>query len=204
MMLTDQQIDFVAGEIKNRGISVPDLADSLLDHLCCVIEAEMELGLNFQDAWQKAYLKVCPDDLEEVNREVQQIIIHHKHHTMKKFVFMLGFLSAFLFTVGYFFKILHWPTANLNMIIGSSLFTLGFLPMYFYMLYKMDQDKGVSQSKHRHLLNFALALTICIGIPYKILDLPGSIIIFLGNALIFSLVFLPRVFLNWYARVGKI
>lgn len=204
MMLTDRQIDFVEAEIRDRGITYPDLAESLLDHLCCAIEFEMEQGINFNDAWRNAYMQVCPDDLQEINREVLQIITHQKHHIMKKSVFILGFVSALIFTTGYFFKIFHWPTANINMLLGSSLFSLGFLPMYFLLKYRIDQSHGVSKAKSGYVLNFALALTICIGVPYKILDLPAANILFFANCLIFSLVFLPKVFLNWYRGAGEL
>lgn len=204
MRLTDQQIDFVEAEIRDRGISVSDLAESLVDHLCCVIEFEMEQGLNFEEAWQEAYLRVCPDDLEEINCEVLQIISHQKHHIMKKFVFILGFVSALIFTVGYFFKILHWPTANFNMMVGSTIFSLGFLPMYFLLKYRVDQSLGAVKAKSTYALNFALALIICIGVPYKLLGLPGANIVFFGNCFIFCLIFLPKVFLNWYGRAGEL
>lgn len=204
MMLTEQQLDFLEAQIKERGITDPDLADSLLDHFCCVIEFEMEQGINFEDAWRKAYLQVCPDGLEEINREVLHINAHQKHHIMKKFVFILGFVSALIFTVGYFFKILSWPTANFNMVLGSSLFSLGFLPMYFLLKYRIDQSIGAEKAKSSYVLNFALALIICIGVPYKMLDLPGSNVLFLVNCFIFCLVFLPKVFLNWYHKAGEL
>ena len=197
MMLTDQQIDFIEAEIKARGISVPDLAESLLDHFCCAIEFEMKQGLSFENAWRKTYLQVSPDGLEEINREVQHII-YQKHHNMKKFVFILGFASAFIFTVGYWFKVAHWPTANFNMVLGSTLFALAFLPMYFLLKYSTDKSLGRAKKKASYILSFALALVICIGIPYKLLELPGENIFFLANCIIFSLIFLPRVFLNWY------
>lgn len=204
MMLNDQQVAFVEKEIRERGITHPDLADSLVDHFCCVIEFEMEQGINFENAWRKAYLQVCPDGLQEINREVQQIITHQKHHTMKKFVFILGFLSALLFTVGYLFKILHWPTADINMIIGSSVFSLGFLPMYFLMKFRIDQGLGSVKPKSSYMLNFALALIICIGVPYKIMGLPGANFIFFANCFIFTLIFLPKVFLSWYKKAGEL
>ena len=203
-MLSDQQIDFVEAEIGKRGITVPDLADSLLDHFCCAIEFEMEQGVDFEAAWRKAYLQVCPDGLEEINREVQHIITHQKHHIMKKFVFILGFVSALIFTVGYWFKINHWPTANVNMVIGSTLFSLGFLPMYFLMKYRIDQGLGKLKAKSSYILDFALALIICVAIPYKIMGLPGAGILFAVNCFVFTLVFLPRVFLTWYKRTGEL
>ncbi len=203
-MLTDQHIDFVAAEIEARGVTQPDLAESLLDHFCCAIEFEMEHGLSFDDAWRKAYLQVCPDGLKEINREVQHIITHQKHHTMKKFVFILGFLSAFVFAVGYFFKILHWPTANINMTIGSALFSLGFVPMYFLLKYRIDQSQGTAKPKFNYLLDFGLALIICLGVFFKVLDLPGANIIFFANCFLFTLVFLPKAFLGWYKRVGEV
>ena len=204
MTLSDEQIDYVEGQIKEYGITVPDLAESLLDHFCCAIEFEMDQGLPFEEAWRKSSFQICPDNLEEINREVLAINSHQKHHIMKKFVFILGFVSAFIFTVGYWFKTNHWPGANIQMIIGSTAFSLAFLPMYFLMKYRIDQSLKKLKSKSTYILNFALAMTICIAVPYKVMELPGANILFYLNCIIFSGVFLPRVFLNWYRKTGEI
>ena len=40
--LSDQQIDFILNDIKIRGVETEDLQLNLLDHICCIIECELE------------------------------------------------------------------------------------------------------------------------------------------------------------------
>ena len=204
MILTNHQIDFLEQELQTRGITVPSLAEDLLDHFCCSIEQEMGNGLAFEEAYRKTYLEVCPDGLREINHETQLIVIHQKHSTMKKLVFILGFIAAFTFVTGYIFKLNSWPTANLNMTIGGLLFSLGFLPMYFVLKYRIDQSLNQAKSKGLYVLNFAMVAFICIGGPYKVLDWPGANVVFFGGLLLFLLVFLPKVFLSWYKKTGEL
>ncbi len=55
---------------------------------------------------------------------------------MKKSVYVLGFLSSFLLSIGLFFKMMHWPTANILIGFGFLLLAFGFLPAYFLGKYK--------------------------------------------------------------------
>ena len=49
---------------------------------------------------------------------------------------VVGILSGLFISVGLTFKALHYPTANLNFVIGMVLFAFIFLPMFFVQLYK--------------------------------------------------------------------
>jgi hypothetical protein len=53
-----------------------------------------------------------------------------------KFRLMAGITSTFLFTVGMLFKVMHWPGANMLLVIGLVLFAALFLPVFFYQLYQ--------------------------------------------------------------------
>ncbi|HEX2899845.1 MAG TPA: hypothetical protein VHS96_09015, partial [Bacteroidia bacterium] len=131
--LTDQQLDFLEQEIQQRGISHPELGGQLIDHFACSIEAEMREGLGFHEAYHKVYMQVSPNGLEEIDHSMTLVILHQKYAFMKKFVFLLGFASAFIFGVGYIFKNMHWPTANIQIMLGSVVFTFAFLPLYFLL-----------------------------------------------------------------------
>ena len=39
-VIRDQHIDFILQDLHRRGIVREDLRDNLLDHLCCLLEAE--------------------------------------------------------------------------------------------------------------------------------------------------------------------
>lgn len=54
----------------------------------------------------------------------------------EKWKFGLGLLSAVLIGVATFFKIFHLPGANLLLVVGTSVFVIGFLPFLFFGWYK--------------------------------------------------------------------
>ena len=55
---------------------------------------------------------------------------------MKKTMFVLGYIAAALTTFGLLFKVMHWPGANIMLILGVAMLNFGFLPMYFTDRYK--------------------------------------------------------------------
>ena len=50
----------------------------------------------------------------------------------------VGFTAAFLISVGSMFKILHYPTAAIQIATGMTLLNFVFLPMFFYHLYQQS------------------------------------------------------------------
>jgi hypothetical protein len=198
--LTDQQLDFLEQEIRDRGIRHPDLGDQLLDHFACGIEREMSAGLGFHEAYHKVYMEVSPNGLEEIDRSMTLVILHQKYSTMKKFVFALGFGSAFLFGVGYIFKSQHWPSANIQILVGAVLFTFAFLPLYFRLKYKADREVGRAKPVINYVLNLALVMALALAMPYKQFKWAGNEEFFLVAQLLMAFVFFPKVFLGWYRK----
>jgi hypothetical protein len=200
MTLNDQQLDFLEQEIKQRGIQHPVLGDELLDHFACGIEREMEAGLGFHEAYHKVYMQVSPNGLEEIDHSISLVFLHQKYSAMKKFVFLLGFVSAFVFGVGFIFKTMHWPTANLQILIGSMLFSLAFLPLYHWLKYKSDKEIGRSKPVFNYALNLLLVMALAMAIPYKQFHWAGGEEYFIICQCLLALVFLPKVFMGWYKK----
>jgi len=55
---------------------------------------------------------------------------------MKRTINVLGFLAFFTLSSGFMFKIMHWPGANVLMVLGFLLLNFGYLPVYFFQKYK--------------------------------------------------------------------
>lgn len=201
--LTDQQLDFLEQEIAHRGIHHPELGHQLLDHFACGIEREMEEGLGFHEAYHKVYMQVSPNGLEEIDHSLTLVIIHQKYSTMKKFVFGLGFASAFLFGVGYIFKGQHWPSANELILVGAVLFSFAFLPLYFWLKYRADRELGKQKTAISYVLNCLLVMALCVAMPYKQFKWVGHEEIFLIGQLLLAFVFFPKVFLGWYRKFSE-
>jgi hypothetical protein len=49
---------------------------------------------------------------------------------------VFGFLAFFFIMTGLLFKLMHWPGANVSLVLGVMLLNVGFLPMFFYDRYK--------------------------------------------------------------------
>lgn len=198
--LTDQQLDFLEQEIELRGISHPHLAQDLLDHFACGIEQEMETGIGFHEAYHKVYMQVSPNGMEEIDQAMHLVILHQKYSAMKKFVFVLGFVSAFLFGVGYIFKTMHWPTANVQILLGSVMFAFVFLPLYFRLKYSADKEMGRAKPVLNYVTNCVLVIALSIALPYKQFKWPGNHEVFLIGQLLLAFVLFPKVFLGWYRK----
>lgn len=55
---------------------------------------------------------------------------------MKRTVYLLGFVTCFLLSMGVLFKIMHWPLASILLVLGFASLNFGLLPVYFYQKYK--------------------------------------------------------------------
>jgi len=58
---------------------------------------------------------------------------------MKKLAFITGALSFSLTSLGILFKIIHWPGANILLLVGIGLFSMVFVPSISKYLY--DKEK---------------------------------------------------------------
>ncbi|MBK9449692.1 MAG: hypothetical protein IPN95_09775 [Bacteroidetes bacterium] len=201
--LTDQQLEFLEQEIQQRGISHPGLGDQLLDHFACGIEDAMEAGLGFHEAYHKVYMQVSPNGLEEIDHSMTLVILHQKYSLMKKFVFSMGFSSAFLFGVGYIFKNMHWPWANIMIMGGALVFTFAFLPMYFRLKYNADKAMGRSKPVLNYVFSLLLVMVLAAVMPYKQFNMPGSSEVFVIGQSLLAFVLFPKVFLGWYRKFNE-
>ena len=201
--LSDQQLDFLEQEIQQRGIQHPALGDQLLDHFACGIEREMDAGVGFHEAYHKVYMQISPNGLEEIDQSMTLVILHQKYSLMKKSVFILGFVAAFIFGVGLIFKNMHWPHADLLTLYGSLGFTFGFLPLYHLLKFKADREMGREKPIFNYAFNLVLVMVLAMGLPFKQFNWAGSSEYFVICQCLLAFVFLPKVFLGWYKKFNE-
>lgn len=51
---------------------------------------------------------------------------------MKKTINLFGFLATFMLSTGVLFKMMHWPFANILLVLAYLLLNFGFLPLFFF------------------------------------------------------------------------
>ena len=134
MELSTEQIEFIYEDVESRGLTMDGLIDSLVDHICCVIENSSEE--DFNTAYSAAIKAFGDNGLQRIETETKLLLTLKKEIFMKGTMFLLGYIALFLSTSGFLFKTMHWPGANIMLVMGIVVLNLGFLPLYFYDRYK--------------------------------------------------------------------
>ena len=60
----------------------------------------------------------------------------------EKIRIMLGAASGFIVGLSLVFKVLHLQGADIVLIVGMLMFTFGFLPIFFFNMYKSAVNSG--------------------------------------------------------------
>lgn len=77
--LRDEDIDFILEDIRSRGIRSENLQQSLLDHICSILENELGQDADFLSSYQRIIQTFYKDDLREI--EEQTIFLQRfRHH----------------------------------------------------------------------------------------------------------------------------
>jgi hypothetical protein len=63
------------------------------------------------------------------------------HSTSYLLRIFAGIVAALLISIGSIFKLHHWPSANIQFMLGMLVLNFVFLPMFFYHLYKQSVGK---------------------------------------------------------------
>lgn len=198
-MLSDQEEAFVKARIERSTISSRALGEDLLDHFCCLIEEQMDQGRSFEEAYQVAWQRICPNGLGEIQRETTFLRNATKIMLMKKLLYTVGLLSSISISAGWLFKLLHLQG-------GGALFTYGFLALVFLFLpllaldrYKLVLSSGPAE-KLKVLLGFTSALATGLAVLFKLMHLQGAGMLLVLGAFLFALGFLPLLFLGLYKK----
>ena len=198
-MLTEEEVAHLQSQIDQSAISNQALKEDLLDHFCCFIEQEMREGNSFEEASEKAWQQICPNGLDEIQRETIFLLNSNKILLMKKVMYGIGLLSSISLSLGSLFKVMHWPGGGDLFTYGFLAFVLLFLPMLAIDRYKLVLNKALSE-KLRVTLGFTSALITGLSVLFKIFHLQGASLLLLAGALLFSFGFLPFLFFRMYRK----
>lgn len=191
--ISSEQIDYMLEQITLQGISDEGLRDSILDHVCCLIENRHEPIDDFEQCFQSYLKQFYQNKLEEI--EVETHLLHNfKHYyQMKKFMLLSGIAGAGILVIGNLFKFMHWPGTAFLILLGILLLSMVFIPLLFFI--KLKENPTGTQ---RWLLSLGtlLAIAFCFSVLFKIMHWPYANM--LGNISVFGtiLVFVPMYLVN--------
>lgn len=193
--LNEKQIDFILNDIRRNGVELEDLQSNLLDHICCIIEQELEENGDFEQFYFSTIKKFYKNELREIEEETISLLTFKNYYVMKKTMLVSGVISASLLTLGIILKFLHMPGAAVGIVLGIGGMSFVFLPLLF--LLKIKEQKETKNKVLIGLGTFA-GILMALGILFKIMFWPGANMMALTSLLILLFVFLPVYFFTGF------
>jgi len=191
--LSDQQITFILDDISAHGIETDSLQQDLLDHICCIIEHGLEENGNFEDFYQRIIQTFYKKALREIEEETALLLTFKNYYAMKKVMMVSGFIVVLAFITGSMLKIMHWPGANILLVLGLGGMSLLFLPLLF--IFKVQE---MPAARDRVILGIGIFLSILyfLSMLFQVQHWPGARIIWLSTLILSFFVFLPLYFFS--------
>ncbi|MES2591317.1 MAG: hypothetical protein V4608_05500 [Bacteroidota bacterium] len=186
--LSDQQIDFILNDIKLREVEMEDLQLNLLDHVCCIIECELEQEGDFDSFYQKTISKFFKKELKEIEEETKLLLTFKHYYAMKKTMNTLGIIASIGIVLGAIFRFAHLPGANVMLILGVVLISFVFLPLMFTLKLRESSEK---RDRVILILGCVISILFVIAAAFKLMHWPGANVL-MGSAVLGLLfIFVP-------------
>lgn len=198
MTLSQDQVNQVRQYVDENNIRILSLRDDVLDHLCCSVEFKIDDGKTFEQSLNEALGELAPEGLTKLEYETI-MLLNSNNIFMKKFMYMLGLLTAIAMSIGFTFRLLHLPGADELFTYGFLTFALVFLPMAAYNSFSMKMKRTLVE-KLRIILGFTSAVFVGTAVVFKIMHYPWVDWLLLLGAGLFSFGFLPCLFYTMYER----
>lgn len=192
-----KQIDFILDDIEAHGIKTEDLKDNLLDHICCIVENEMNTKDDFYEFYERILPRFFTDELREIQEETDKLLTFKDYYAMKNTLVKSGLISTALTLLGVLFKIMHWPGASIMLVLGVAIFGLLFIPLMIVLKFK-DEEKPID--KWVLSMGLALGMVASIGVLFKIMHWPFASILIISSLSAFILIFVPTYFITKVRR----
>lgn len=199
--LTDQQIDFIAAIVEKSKITSSEIKEDLVDHFCCATEEYMAKGRSFKDAYDLAYHNIAPDGFDEIERETIYLLTSKKISTMKKMLYISGYLSVLLATTSLIFKLFHIPGGSLAVLGTGALVEFIFLPILFIYLYRREINKSLT-TRLLHILGFATLMLLGLATVTKLSHWPGTILMLSASLAVLNFALLPLFLFKRYRKAA--
>lgn len=201
MKLTDEHISIIEQTIASSSIESKEMRDDLIDHFCCAVEIYMKKGSSFENAFARAQNDISPNGLHEIQRETVFLLNANKIKIMRSIISGTGLLFSMTMSLGFLFKIMHWPGANMLLISGTLGLGLIFLPLLTTYHYRQKAHQLMSE-KMKTLLGLISGVLFSLSVLFKQFHLMGAEMLFVSSMVIFTFGFLPFLFFRMYKKTA--
>ncbi|MGW8317580.1 MAG: GldL-related protein [Bacteroidales bacterium] len=195
--MINKNFERIRSDLISRGLTYDRLLEDLLDHVCCMLEEEMERGDDFEASYRRV-LGSIPDHQLSLIQHQTLLNLDKKYQRMKKITYVFGLISVLVMVLGAIFRNVHWPGAGILFSVGVLMTVFGFLPLYFRSSYLEMKEK---RSAVTYVLGYLTLSLILMGALFKSQHLPGAGIMLTVGVVTTVFGFLPIYFRRSYREL---
>jgi hypothetical protein len=197
MKLTSQQEDQIKKFVDGQGVKLTSLRDDVLDHLCCVVESQLNKGKSFETLLKDATEEVAPHGLHDIEKQTIFLLNTKRIIIMKKLMYIIGFIGSVVFAAGVALKLLRLSMGTELFIAGFLILLLVFVPLMAMDRYKVAIAKALSE-RLKIMLGGISGIIVGLSGLFKLLHLQGAELLLMLGMLLFIVGFLPFLFFRMY------
>jgi len=195
--ISESQIEFILTDLEQKGITLEELRNNLLDHICCLLENEMPDEGDFKEQYAEILQRFCQKEIVELQIETEQLLTFKNFYAMKNTLKITGILSALLSLMGALLKSFHLPGAGVSLVLGGLLFSLIFLPLLIILKFR---DETNPTDKWVLSIGFTIGIFAILGIIFKLFSWPYANILMRGSTVAFVFGYVPLYFISRVRR----
>ena len=143
MKINPTHIGIIRSYLVENGLSIKEVQDDVVDHICSIAENEFPPNSNFDIVFQHVQERFPPADIKLIQKNTLHYLTFKTEMIMIKGIFITGYLSACFILLGYFLGSYVYVNPQLILTIapivgsiGAFILIFAFLPLLFAYGYK--------------------------------------------------------------------
>jgi len=169
-VLSQQELNKVKERVTLAEVHNASLTVDLVDHICCMVEERVELGMKLETAENEVFKKMGEVQLKAIDIETK--ILTQNKFTMKKRTKIIGFIAFILLITGFTFKMFHLPGAGV--IWGTGVLTAAFGFFLFSLIDRFSYEKS-NLMKTATIIGYIGSVLLILGLGLVLLKWPIAV-----------------------------
>ena len=169
-VLNQQELNKVKARVTLAEVNNASLSVDLVDHICCMVEERVELGMKLEIAENEVFKEMGEVRLKAIDIETK--ILTQNKFTMKKRTKIIGFIAFILLITGFTFKMFHLPGAAI--IWGTGVLTAAFGFFLFSLIDRFSYEKS-SLMKITTIIGYIGSALLIVGLGLVLLKWPVAV-----------------------------
>ena len=169
-VLSQQELNKVKDRVTLAEVNNVSLSVDLVDHICCMVEERVELGMKLETAENEVFKEMGEVQLKAIDIETK--LLTQNKLIMKKRTKIIGFIAFILLITGFTFKMLHLPGAGV--IWGTGVLTAAFGFFLFSLIDRFSYEKS-SLMKTATIIGYIGSVLLILGLGLVLLKWPIAV-----------------------------